>query len=100
MIERDSIILEYLKQNHKGRGKAVHSRELEDRFNICGRSLRRVVGRLRRDYHPVCSDDSGYYYGTKQAEITATVCRLDELVVNISNARTGLLRSTLRKKRG
>ena len=40
MTERDKSILEYLKKNHKGKNKAIHSKELEDRFSICGRSLR------------------------------------------------------------
>ena len=100
MTERDKSILEYLKKNHKGKNKAIHSKELEDRFNICGRSLRRTVGKLRRNHHPICSSDGGYYYGISQSEITETVCWLDELVINISGARTGLLRSAAGRKRG
>lgn len=98
MTERDEAILDYLKKNHKGRDKAVHSRELENRFDICGRSLRRTVGRMRRNHYPICSGDNGYYFGSKQSEINETVCWLDELVINISGARTGLLKSTVRRK--
>lgn len=98
MTERDKAILNYLKKNHKGRCKAVHSKELESRFDICGRSLRRTVGKLRRNHYPICSSDSGYFYGSNQTEINETVCWLDELVINISGARTGLLKSAVRRK--
>ena len=98
MTERDKAILNYLKKNHKGRDKAVHSKELESRFDICGRSLRRTVGQLRRNHYPICSSDNGYFYGSNQTEINETVCWLDELVINISGARTGLLKSTVRRK--
>ena len=33
----------------------------------------------------------GYYYADNQKEINTTVCRLNELVTKVSNARTGLL---------
>ena len=99
MTQRDKTILDCLRKDHKGKHKAVHSKELEDRFNLCGRSLRRTIGRLRRERYPVCSCGEGYYYGTSQAEITETVCRLDELVIKISGAKTGLLRSALKRRR-
>ena len=98
MTERDKAILDYLKKNHKGKSKAVHSKELEIRFQICGRSLRTTIGRLRRDHYPICSSDNGYFYGVNQTEVNATVCWLDELVMNISGSRTGLLKSSLRRK--
>lgn len=100
MTQRDKEILDYLKKNHKGKQKAIHSKELEVRFNLCGRSLRRTVGRLRRDRYPVCSSDDGYFYGVNQSEVNDTVCWLDELVMNISGARAGLLRSSIGRKRG
>jgi hypothetical protein len=46
---------------------------------------------LRQDGFPICSDETGYYYADNQKEINTTVCRLNELVTKVSNARTGLL---------
>lgn len=100
MTLRDKEILNYLKKNHRGRHNAVHSKDLETLFHICGRSLRRTVGRIRRNRHPVCSNVDGYFYGINREEVNETVCRLDELVMNISGARAGLLRSSVRRKRG
>jgi hypothetical protein len=34
---------------------------------------------------------TGYFYAANQQEINGTVCRLNNLIVKISNARTGLL---------
>ena len=84
-------LLEYLKDNHAGRDKAVCSRELERLFSMNGRSVRRIISRLRQDGHPVCSSAKGYYYARTQDDINATVSRLNELVTGVSNARTGLL---------
>ena len=36
-------------------------------------------------------NDLPYYYADNQKEINHTVCRLNELVTKVSNARTGLL---------
>ena len=46
---------------------------------------------MRQDGHPICSDETGYYYAESQKEINATICRLNTLVTKISNARTGML---------
>ena len=56
-----------------------------------GRTLRRKISSLRQDGHPICSDETGYYYAESQKEINATICRLNTLVTKISNARTGML---------
>jgi len=88
-------IREHLRLNHTGKAKAVHSEELERLFCISGRNLRRKISALRQEGCPVCSDDCGYYYADSQKEINATVGRLSELVLKISNARTGLMYSSV-----
>ena len=81
----------YLKQYHTGIRNAVYSRELERRFDINGRSLRRMISALRMEGHPICSGDTGYYFADNQKEINATINRLNELVTKVSNSRNGLL---------
>lgn len=71
--------------------KAIYSRELERLFSLDGRTLRRKISSLRQDGFPICSDETGYYYAETQKEINDTVCRLNSLVLRISNARTGML---------
>ena len=88
-------LLRYLKQNHKGREKAVCSRDLERLFSMSGRTLRAKVNHLRQDGKPVCSGQTGYYYAECQDDINETVRWLNDLVTSVSNARTGLLFATL-----
>ena len=90
-MDKQTAICNFLKEHHTGKDKAVSSRELERLFSLEGRTLRRKINRLRQDGYPICSDETGYYYAETQQEINATVCRLNGLVTQISNARTGLL---------
>lgn len=90
-MDKRTAICNFLKKYHTGRDNAVYSRELERLFSLDGRTLRRKISSLRQDGHPICSDESGYYYAENQREINATICRLNTLVTRISNARTGML---------
>ena len=90
-MDKRTAICNYLKKYHTGKENAVFSRELERLFSIDGRTLRRKISSLRQDGHPICSDETGYYYAESQKEINATICRLNTLVTKISNARTGML---------
>ena len=90
-MDKRTAICNYLKKYHTGKENAVFSRELERLFSMDGRTLRRKISSLRQDGHPICSDETGYYYAENQKEINATICRLNTLVTRISNARTGML---------
>ena len=90
-MDKKSAICMYLKNNHTGKSRAIHSRDLQRLFSIDGRTLRRKISALRQEGYPICSDETGYYYADNQMEINNTVCRLNGLVTQISNARTGLL---------
>ena len=90
-MNKRTAICNYLKKYHTGKENAVFSRELERLFSMDGRTLRRKISSLRQDGHPICSDETGYYYAESQKEINATICRLNTLVTKISNARTGML---------
>ena len=90
-MDKKAAICEYLKKHHKGKNNAVYSRELQRLFCIDGRNLRRKISSLRKEGIPICSDETGYYFADNQHEINATVCRMNELVTAVSNARSGLL---------
>ena len=90
-MDKKNAICNYLRIYHIGRRNAVHSKLLEDMFELDGRNIRRKISALRQDGFPICSDESGYYYADNQEEINNTVGRLNELVTKVSNARTGLL---------
>lgn len=97
-MDKRTAICEYLRKHHTGRSNAVYSRELERLFSLDGRTLRRKISSLRRDGFPICSDETGYYYAETQEEINNTVCRLNSLVLRISNARTGMLYASVLSK--
>ena len=90
-MDRSIAICRYLQKHHTGRERAVHSCELQQLFSLNARNLRRHINRLRQEGFPICSDETGYYYADNQKEINRTVCRLNGLVTQVSNARTGLL---------
>ncbi len=90
-MDKRTAICEYLKKYHTGESRAVYSRELQRLFCIDGRNLRRKISSLRQDGFPICSGDAGYYYADNQKEINATVCRMNDMVTTVSNARNGLL---------
>ena len=92
--DRKDAICDYLKKHHTGKKNAVPSKELEQRFALDGRTIRRKINQLRQDGHPICSDQTGYYYAASQHEINRTIGRLNGLVTGVSNARTGLLYAT------
>ena len=99
-MDKKKAICEYLRKNHIGKENAIHSKELEKLFLLDGRNIRRKISALRQDGFPICSDETGYYYADNQKEINTTVCRLNELVTKVSNARTGLLFASILGENG
>ena len=59
-MDKKKAICEYLRKNHVGKEKAIHSKELEKLFMLDGRNIRRKISSLRQDGFPICSDESGY----------------------------------------
>ena len=51
-MDRKKAICEYLRQNHIGKEKAIHSKELEKLFMLDGRNIRRKISSLRQDGFP------------------------------------------------
>ena len=89
-MNKEKEICAYLLENHIGHEKAVFSSELERHFGLNGRTIRRMISKLRKAGHPICSNSKGYYYAKSQDEVNDTVSRLNELVTGVSNTRTGL----------
>lgn len=72
-------ICRYLLENHGGRSRAVHSKELQRLFSLSDRSLRRRINALRQDGFLICSDQNGYYYADDTREAVAMVRRLSKV---------------------
>ena len=98
-MNREKEIYEYLKQNHIGKENAVFSKELEQRFSLSDRSLRRVISMLRKEGCPVCSGYSGYYLGNNQKEVAGTASWLNELASGIADAQDNMEKIDLEPKK-
>ena len=89
--DKKTAICAYLREHHTGKSRAIHSEDLQRLFCLDGRNIRRKISALRQAGYPICSDESGYYFADNQKEINDTVYRLNGMVTQVSNARTGLL---------
>ena len=89
-MTKEQELFEYLMDKHIGQDKAVHSKKLEKRFNICPRTVRTYVNNMRKSGIPVCSDETGYWIAKTPKEANKTVKRLDNFVGEVNSARTGL----------
>ena len=85
-MEKMQEIYNYLKQNHFGKENAVFSKELEQRFSLSDRSLRRVISALRREGCPICSGCTGYYMGKTRKDADHTASWLKEMAGGIADA--------------
>lgn len=86
----DVDVMEYLKEYHCKEAEAVKSRELGTLFNLTNRGVRNLVSKLRQDGVPVCSSNNGYWYSEDEADITRTIKRLADQVLNMRLAIDGL----------
>ncbi len=89
-MNKEQKLCEYLMTKHIGKDNAIHSKNLEKRFDICPRTVRTYVNNLRKSGIPICSDDKGYWIAKNPKEANQTVKRLGDFVGEINSARTGL----------
>ena len=80
----------YMQTEHKGKAKAVYSKELERLFHCKGTEIRRMVNELRSKGVPICSSSKGYYYAESRSDIEETIAHLDGRVSKIKAAQDGL----------
>jgi transcription initiation factor IIE alpha subunit len=83
---RTNEIYEYLKKNHTGIENAVFSKELEQRFSLSDRSLRRVISALRKEGCPICSGCKGYYFGKSKKDAGKTAAWLNDMADGIADS--------------
>ena len=89
-MNKEIEILAFLNSKNVGKDKAIHSKKLEKKFNICPRTVRTYISNLRKSGVPICSDETGYWIAKDPKEATKTVKRLDNFVGEVNSARTGL----------
>ena len=96
LTKTEDHLKDFLKENCLGKENAVFSRDLEERFLVTGRDLRRIISSLREKGEPICSDfHHGYFFAKNQDEIKKTVKGLNEHVAGVSNTITDLKNAEL-----
>lgn len=99
--DNPDFLLDYLKKYCRGKDNAEFSREIEKRFLISGRDIRRIVKSLREQGEPICSDcHHGYYYANNRDEINRTLRGLNEHVNGVSSTIADLRNAELKKTAG
>ena len=68
MNNKNALCL-FLKYFHAGKHNPIHSCVLERCLHVDGRCIRRWISELRREGHPICSGQTGYYYARTPEEI-------------------------------
>ncbi len=89
-------LLAHLKHRHTGAAKSVSSRALEVRLQVSGATLRRMVAQLRKDGHPICSGQSGYFYAESSNELGDTLALYTTRLISTAKVQRAL-ESTLHK---
>ena len=85
-MKSEKEIYEFLKQNHTGKENAVFSKELEQRFSLSDRDVRRAISALRKEGCPICSGCTGYYLGKSRKDAGKTAAWLHELAGGIADS--------------
>lgn len=92
-VEIHDRLLNYLRNNHTGAGKAILSKSLALRLQISNRRIRDIVNTLRCEGHPICSDEGGYYYASNRQEVMSSIRQLNSRIDRIEEAKEGLTQS-------
>lgn len=74
--------LEWLKIHHSGKENAINACNMKHWGSR--REIRFFVHDLRRDGHPICSGQAGYYYANKSTEVKQTLNFLNSIQEDLS----------------
>lgn len=80
----------FMCDEHKGRRKAITSKEIENDFQCKGTEVRKIVNKLRSNGVPICSSPTGYYYAETKSEIKDTLAHLESRIKKIEKAKEGM----------
>jgi GH35 family endo-1,4-beta-xylanase len=78
--------VDWLKSNHAGKDNAIHACDMKHWGSR--RIIRLMVHDLRRNGHPICSGQEGYYYADNSREVAQTLSFLDSIQDDLSKVIT------------
>ncbi len=76
---------------HKGKDKAITSRDIEAILDCKGTDVRRMVNELRSRGIPICSSQHGYFYAVSKEEVRQTVAHLNSRMKSMRTAKAGIM---------
>ena len=80
-------VVEYIKSHD---GLPITATNLSEAFGISGLEVRRIVNAARSEGCPICSCHKGYYYSESNEEIEKTIASLENRMVAMKRAISGL----------
>lgn len=89
--ERHAIITTSIR--YRTPNNPITGRELARRIGVHGNdtaAVRRIVNQCRKENLPICSNRSGYYWGTQAWQVRDTINDLYHRIQGITNAIEGL----------
>ena len=92
-MNREELLLAYLKGTCSGRAYRVSGAKLERALHLSDTDLRKHVNRLRRKGVPIASDRSGCFYARTAGEVYTTIRQLRVMANGLEAAIQGLERS-------
>lgn len=85
--------LEFLRENHTGAENAITGHKLCGALGMTSALMRKTIGELRAEEHPIASDRNGYFFATRPEEIEDIVSYMDERISEMIAAKEGLARA-------
>ena len=86
------LLLEYLKQNCRGRKNTRKSVVIERALNIRRKDLQKLVNQMRKDEIPICSCKDGYFYPESIGDVFSTIEHLEVMDNGLRAAINGMKR--------
>ena len=71
-MTKSDLLLVLLRNFHNDRSAAIKSDRLAAVLDLGPKQVQRLVHKLRIDGHPICRDESGYYYANCREDIECT----------------------------
>ena len=89
-MDINTLVIDYIKRNATERSKAITGRKIGNEFGISDVVVRKIVNQARTDGVAICSNCHGYFYSTRDCDITETLNQLNSRIEKVQSAISGL----------
>jgi hypothetical protein len=92
LTDAEKKFVNYMKENHSGKAKAIKAKDLKARFGST-RKIRLMTHGLRLEGIPVCTGQTGYYFASSTDEVKESIRYIDSYIDDLNKVRSGLNKS-------